>query len=435
MTCYFLGLFLVSGLLANFTLFSGYVIKITKSKSTYQVITISEIRVFQNGQPIPSVDFETAMSSTEWSLPSCFDGYHATYCQSSVHITEDDGALTYFSNDTDPWIWIDTKQPFDKLVIYNYKTRYWIVGTEITVYKDRLAEIKGAAMFTTEISTINLLYEFDVAWYVKESLRLRSVCEMMQANGDVSVGSKLHRKAAVVTEGAGFVGRHFVARLCSDRDSLWTIIVVDNLSAKGSLHPQKWPPHLRRCGHVSQVDLDMIAIEGFNTPSTPSGDQISSELIFIQSDCRDFFSNQKWLDLHFQVDLFIHLAAVVGGRQKIEAEPFNIAEDLVIDTAAFLWASKMIPSHMIYFSSSAAYPITLQNSNSALWALEMDEEFINIKDLQPIGVPDLAYGWSKLTGEFLIEQLRALYGSKLPFIDLLVDTEKIKTTAILSLLF
>lgn len=113
-------------------------------------------------------------------------------------------------------------------------------------------------------------------------------------------------------------------------------------------------------------------------------------------DVRDFvkYNNKKY-------DIVIHLAAIVGGRQTIEDSPLSVATDLSIDSEIINWALRTKPGRFIYFSSSAAYPINLQ---SADFSVRLDEELL---DLTNISNPDLTYGWSKLTGEYLCQFLEA----------------------------
>lgn len=108
------------------------------------------------------------------------------------------------------------------------------------------------------------------------------------------------------------------------------------------------------------------------------------------NDARDFFKKNN---SHF--DLVIHLAAIVGGRQTIEGQPISVAIDLSIDAEFFTWCLKTKPNHVIYFSSSAAYPIKYQYKNSNTKLIE------SMIDLDNIDSPDLTYGWAKLTGEYL----------------------------------
>ena len=107
-------------------------------------------------------------------------------------------------------------------------------------------------------------------------------------------------------------------------------------------------------------------------------------------DARDFFANDDT-----QFDLVVHLAAIVGGRATIEGQPLKVATDLAIDSDMFQWALRAKPKRVIYYSSSAAYPIHLQECGSTHKLKESD---INLDDIR---LPDYTYGWAKLSGEIL----------------------------------
>ena len=107
-------------------------------------------------------------------------------------------------------------------------------------------------------------------------------------------------------------------------------------------------------------------------------------------DARDFFANDDT-----QFDLVVHLAAIVGGRATIEGQPLKVATDLAIDSDMFQWALRTKPKRVIYYSSSAAYPIHLQECGSTHKLKESD---INLDDVR---LPDYTYGWAKLSGEIL----------------------------------
>jgi nucleoside-diphosphate-sugar epimerase len=113
------------------------------------------------------------------------------------------------------------------------------------------------------------------------------------------------------------------------------------------------------------------------------------------NDCREFFkkSTQRF-------DLVIHLAAIVGGRETIENEPLSVATDLSIDSEFFNWVVKTKQPRVVYFSSSAAYPVHLQSPELKYRLRESDI------DLNDIRLPDYTYGWSKLTGEYLAKFVR-----------------------------
>jgi nucleoside-diphosphate-sugar epimerase len=113
-------------------------------------------------------------------------------------------------------------------------------------------------------------------------------------------------------------------------------------------------------------------------------------------DCRDFFKKDDT-----RYDVVIHLAAIVGGRATIEGNPLAVASDLAIDSDMFQWAIRTKPKRVVYYSSSAAYPIYLQKST---YQQRLSERDIN---LDHIRTPDLSYGWAKLTGETLARYARA----------------------------
>lgn len=178
-------------------------------------------------------------------------------------------------------------------------------------------------------------------------------------------------KTVLVTGGCGFVGRHFVKRLVGlGKD----VVVVDNLSSSSALHPDYWPSHLK-CAFT-----------------------------FLDMDVSVFFVTHT----HISYDLVIHLAAIVEGREKIEQQPLAVAEDLAIDAHFFKWVSGVqpLPMKVVYFSSSAAYPTVLQTDHSPQ-ALREDMSDV-MSDW--IGLPDMTYGWSKLTGEYLARLAHSTHG-------------------------
>lgn len=154
---------------------------------------------------------------------------------------------------------------------------------------------------------------------------------------------------ALVTGAAGFVGRHFARHLRS----------------------QGW--------EVTGIDTELA-------PDT------------VLFDARDFFRGKGGSRVA-GYGLVVHCAAVVGGRQVIEADPLAQAVNFELDAALFRWARITRPGRVIYFSSSAAYPVLLQDG-APPYALPEDE----IKFDGLAGVPDELYGWAKLTGEVLARQ-------------------------------
>ncbi len=148
---------------------------------------------------------------------------------------------------------------------------------------------------------------------------------------------------ALVTGSAGFVGRHMTAALQGDG---WEVTGVD-------------------IAHESGVD------------------------------CREVFASYD------RFELIVHCAAVVGGRATIEGAPLATAVNLALDAEMFRYAVRTETSRVIYFSSSAAYPVALQSGHYGGHALREDDI-----DLDEIALPDAVYGWAKLSGEMLAGHAR-----------------------------
>lgn len=122
------------------------------------------------------------------------------------------------------------------------------------------------------------------------------------------------------------------------------------------------------------------------------------------ADAREFF---RVVD-NVRVDLLVHCAAVVGGRETIDGAPLALASNLELDAGMFQWALRNKPGRVLYFSSSAVYPVFIQNETMAfggaglrrngLYENMVSADFAHAVN---VGVPDQLYGWAKLTGEHL----------------------------------
>jgi nucleoside-diphosphate-sugar epimerase len=143
--------------------------------------------------------------------------------------------------------------------------------------------------------------------------------------------------------------------------------------------------HLIRRFGESGWRVDLIDIKPL-----PEGSAVERA---IQADIRDVLPT---LDQRY--DLAIHLAASVGGRVGIEHDPLGVAFNMALDAEFFSFVCRTTPLRCIYLSSSAVYPVDRQ---TGAWdGLPLLEEEVNVS-LGPLGLPDLAYGWAKLTGEYL----------------------------------
>ncbi len=96
-----------------------------------------------------------------------------------------------------------------------------------------------------------------------------------------------------------------------------------------------------------------------------------------------------------QYDLAIHCAAIVGGRASIDGSPLGVATNLALDAWYMRWLIRTGTPRAVYFSSSAAYPVALQQPGPIHRLVETDIDYG-----QP-GRPDATYGLVKLAGEQL----------------------------------
>ncbi len=169
---------------------------------------------------------------------------------------------------------------------------------------------------------------------------------------------------ALVTGFGGFVGRHITQRL---RRLGAHVTGVDDLST--GLAPTFWPTDL------------------YEPTDWPH--------VWHHEDVRQFFRDHPVESY----DTIFHCAAVVGGRQKIEGDPLAVATDLSIDAEFFDWAVRLDPrpTRVVYFSSSAVYPVELQ---SELAHCKLPESLVHFRGTR-MGMPDQTYGFAKLAGEYL----------------------------------
>jgi nucleoside-diphosphate-sugar epimerase len=197
----------------------------------------------------------------------------------------------------------------------------------------------------------------------------------------------------LVSGGCGFVGRNMVKRLLKTTKDY--VFMVDDLSI--GRHPSEW-------------------FEGFESEALADAELIGKEkrLIFWNGDFRNLLfymrENPRYIQEKYSIDFerfsdVFHFAAIVGGRMKIEGDPMIVALDLSIDAEFFYWITQHKPERVLYPSSSAAYPVSLQTTTDAVALSEGDIDFN-----KNLGTPDMTYGWSKLTGEFLAQIAARHYG-------------------------
>jgi UDP-glucose 4-epimerase len=202
------------------------------------------------------------------------------------------------------------------------------------------------------------------------------------------------KKIHLVSGGCGFVGRNLVKRLLKTTDAC--LLIVDDLSA-GTPPPDEWN------AFPFEQEVNGLRIYGPD-----------SRLLFLKGDFRDFLRHishdSNYLSHTFGLSVgrftdVYHFAAIVGGRSKIDGDPMMVALDLSIDAEFFYWVCQYKPERVLFPSSSAAYPVDLQTD---IGAIALKESDINFEGT--LGQPDMTYGWSKLTGEYLARIAAQYYG-------------------------
>ncbi|MGW4076051.1 NAD-dependent epimerase/dehydratase family protein [Streptomyces asiaticus] len=126
------------------------------------------------------------------------------------------------------------------------------------------------------------------------------------------------------------------------------------------------------------------------------GIDLNPTLLARSGDALDFFrtDDRRW-------DLAIHAAAVVGGRASIDGSPLGVATNLALDSWYMRWLARTRTPRAVYFSSSAAYPVALQQPGRVRKLREDDIDY------ECPGCPDVTYGLAKLTGEQLCQYAAA----------------------------
>jgi len=164
----------------------------------------------------------------------------------------------------------------------------------------------------------------------------------------------------IVTGGASFIGSNLVDRLL---ESGARVTVLDDFSS----------------GRVENLPSDRIGLR--------------IEKVDLRNREQAFNAIQK-------SDCLFHLAAVHGGRGFIETFKQEMLVNLAIDNNVFSAASKHGVACVVHASSACAYPIGLQESESTLNLLE--EKQASMESIET-SFPDGVYGWTKLLGEYQLE--------------------------------
>lgn len=178
--------------------------------------------------------------------------------------------------------------------------------------------------------------------------------------------------SVVITGAAGFLGRHFVR----EHLSLGHFVLgIDDLSNPNSAWPEELPELQRR---------------------TEGAEHWLQRAITNLEDPKNRVGLTNW-------DIAYHFAAAVGGREKIENDPFFNATSLSLDQLFFRWAINRA-GIAVYPSSSAVYGVDYQEGHG----VPLREDMFHPDDTRWMA-PDEMYGFTKMAGEFLANKA-AKYG-------------------------
>ncbi len=197
----------------------------------------------------------------------------------------------------------------------------------------------------------------------------------------------------LVTGGCGFVGRNMVQRLYNTTDD--RILFIDDLSV--GTHPDTWAPG------------NAMASSTRHLQSMADG-----RVLFLQADLRDVLRE-------LNKDPSTGEETVRAGRRPASTTSSTSQRSSVGAARSMAtrcsWprtsasmrrcsstSAATSQRRFMYPSSSAAYPIDLQTESNTLQLKESDIDF------KKMGEPDMTYGWSKLTGEFLAKIAASHYG-------------------------
>jgi nucleoside-diphosphate-sugar epimerase len=124
-----------------------------------------------------------------------------------------------------------------------------------------------------------------------------------------------------------------------------------------------------------------------------------SSLVFLDGDLRDrAFAFDSLKD----AEIIFHLAAIHGGRGFIETFKRDMLANFAIDNHVFNAAVTNKAANIVHASSACAYPIDLQESETELNLLA---EHLGSMEKSETCFADGVYGWTKLMGEYQLENL------------------------------
>lgn len=201
-------------------------------------------------------------------------------------------------------------------------------------------------------------------------LNASSALQLLTENLPASVVNNLRRKYVgkniAVTGGGSFIGSHLVDALL---DFGAHVTVLDDFSSGNR-------SNFMMSESLSVVEVDLRSREATSASLPP-------------------------------VDILFHLAAIHGGRGFIEKYKGPMLGNLAIDNNVFEVAVSLNVGMIVHASSACAYPLNLQTDEDSRYLLE--EKYASMTR-QEFSSADGVYGWTKLIGEFQLENLT--FGTK-----------------------
>jgi len=179
-----------------------------------------------------------------------------------------------------------------------------------------------------------------------------------------SLYSNFNNKNVIITGGASFIGSH-LAELAVSLNS--NVTVIDDFSS----------------GKYQNLET------------------IKDKLNVIEGNLLDpRFSSQHIIN----ADYVFHLAAVHGGRGFIETYGREMLGNLTIDYNVFSAALNNSCEMVVHASSACAYPVNLQEEGKINNFLQEEQASMKNQKLKGEGAyADGVYGWTKLIGEYQLE--------------------------------
>lgn len=164
-------------------------------------------------------------------------------------------------------------------------------------------------------------------------------------------------KRALVTGGAGFIGRHMTR-------------------------------------HLIQADYVVVRVD----PKFLGTPELEQDNVF-PWDMRSYLGTK---DHREEFDLVVHCAAMEPNRKAIDTKPKHFPENVHLDASLFRWAHIVQPGRVVYISSSAAYPRRLQYNHEPKRLVESN---MDGRDA------DAVYGVAKVLGEDLARNYQSAGGA------------------------